>query len=64
MHGYCKKEFPKGHFKYKDGGVDEGFYEKNKYIEDKEKIESYDIEISFIAKEIKWEDYIIKKDGE
>ncbi len=59
LHGYAKKVFPKGHFKFKDGRIELGFYEKNKYIENKETIESYDVEIAFIAKEIQWEDYII-----
>ena len=64
MHGYSKKVFPLGHFKYPEGGNEEGFYEKNKHIEDQTTIETYDIEISFRAKVIQWEDYIIEYEEE
>ena len=51
--------FPAGHHRFKQGGTEEGYYEKNKFIQNSDLIETYDIENSFIAQKIVWEDYII-----
>ena len=59
MHGYAKKVFQEGHFRYKSGGIEEGLYEKNKFIENVDEIKLYDPSISFIGKKILWQDYII-----